>query len=164
MRSRALLREYRVGRLPMENTQKKGIQRVPAPCGPPIPPKAGRQLSVMAWVQNERGDVLMVRHARSNQLWTLPGGKVRTHEMLLHALRREVLEEVGVALGKVCLRAVYDRTARQTLTLLFQAELKPGKVTIVRPREIAEIAFKSRLPRKASPSAKFFWKLSGAGY
>ena len=31
----------------------------------------------MAWIENEFGDVLLLKQVRGNKLWTLPGGKVR---------------------------------------------------------------------------------------
>ena len=118
----------------------------------------GRELSAMAWIVNEFGDVLMVRQAQGNKLWTLPGGKVRRNEAVSKALGREVREETGLTVAEMRLAAVYDRVARNNFTVLFFVRLKVGPFEPERAEEIIEIAFKTRLPAKASPSAKYFWE------
>ena len=113
----------------------------------------------MAWIENEFGHVLMVRQSQGNKLWTLPGGKVRANEIVSMALEREVREETGLSVASSRLAAVYDRASRQSLAILYSVKLKAGAFRAVRPQEIMEIAFKTRLPSKASPSAKYFWTL-----
>ena len=39
--------------------------------------KASKEVSVMAWIENQFGDVLLLKQVRGNKSWTLPGGKVR---------------------------------------------------------------------------------------
>jgi ADP-ribose pyrophosphatase YjhB (NUDIX family) len=112
----------------------------------------------MAWVENEFGDVLMVRQAQGNKLWTLPGGKLRPNELVAKALEREVREETGLSVREARLAAIYDRVARNSLAVLFFVKLKGGTFQPKRPEEILEIAFKARLPAKASPTAKYFWE------
>jgi ADP-ribose pyrophosphatase YjhB (NUDIX family) len=119
---------------------------------------SGRELSAMAWIVNEFGHVLMVRQAQGNKLWTLPGGKVRRNELITKALEREVREETGLGIAEMRLAAVYDRVPRNNLTVLYFVKLKIGPFEPARVEEILEIAFKTRLPAKASPSAKFFWE------
>ena len=47
---------------------------------------------------------------RNNRhMWTIPGGGVETFEKLEDAIRRETLEEVGLALDTVKFLAVSDR-------------------------------------------------------
>jgi hypothetical protein len=58
----------------------------------------------------------------------------------------------------ILLAAIYDRIPRNNLTVLFFAKLKLGPFEAERPEEILEVAFKARLPSKASPSAKYFWE------
>jgi ADP-ribose pyrophosphatase YjhB (NUDIX family) len=118
----------------------------------------GRELSAMAWIVNEYGHVLMVRQAQGNKLWTLPGGKVRRSEPVAKALEREVREETGLGIAEMRLAAVYDRVPRNNLTVLFFVKLKIGPFEPARVEEIIEIAFKTRLPAKSSPSAKYFWE------
>jgi ADP-ribose pyrophosphatase YjhB (NUDIX family) len=119
---------------------------------------AGREVSAMAWIENEFGDVLMVRQAQGNKLWTLPGGKVRRRELVAKALEREVREETGVGVSDMRMAAIYDRAPRNNLTVLYFVKLKAGAFRPKRVEEILEIAFKARLPSRASPSAKFFWQ------
>lgn len=58
----------------------------------------GPQVVVGAIVIHD-GSLLMIRRANdpSKGLWTVPGGRVEPGEYLAQAVRREVLEETGVA-------------------------------------------------------------------
>ncbi|HWC14520.1 MAG TPA: NUDIX hydrolase [Actinomycetota bacterium] len=60
---------------------------------------AGPQIAVGAIIQRE-GELLMVKRAREPALglWSIPGGRVGTGELLADALRREVLEETGLTI------------------------------------------------------------------
>ena len=42
----------------------------------------------MAWIENQFGDVLLLKQVRGNKSWTLPGGKVRPRETIEDALRQ----------------------------------------------------------------------------
>lgn len=54
---------------------------------------------VRAVVINENGDVLLVRpHGYRDDEWTLAGGGVEDGESPVEAMRREIAEELGVAL------------------------------------------------------------------
>jgi len=61
-----------------------------------------------------RGEVLLVQrgHAPSAGLWSVPGGAVKLGETVAAALRREVLEEVGLKVSVGPLVAVLDRVFR----------------------------------------------------
>jgi ADP-ribose pyrophosphatase YjhB (NUDIX family) len=113
----------------------------------------------MAWVENEFGHVLMVRQSQGNKLWTLPGGKVRATEDVAKALEREVREETGLSIATAQLAAIFDRASRRSLAVLFTVKLKAGTFRPKDPKEIMEIAFKTRLPSHASPSARYFWTI-----
>jgi 8-oxo-dGTP pyrophosphatase MutT (NUDIX family) len=50
----------------------------------------------MAWIEDSDQNILLVRQAAGLKLWTLPGGKVKSGESLVKALKREVHEETGL--------------------------------------------------------------------
>lgn len=57
---------------------------------------------VKAMVYDADGRLLLVRHAYGrSDLWMLPGGGIGRRETPAAAIRREVMEEVGCALGAV---------------------------------------------------------------
>jgi ADP-ribose pyrophosphatase YjhB (NUDIX family) len=127
--------------------------------------RASKEVSVMAWIENQFGDVLILKQKRGNKLWTLPGGKVRQRESLKEALRREVEEEIGVRIQFVTLADLFDRPQKAVITFLYTARIK-GHDEIINPKpaEIDSVKFSSSLPSDATPSLRFFWKrvLQGA--
>jgi hypothetical protein len=64
-----------------------------------------KEVSVMAWIEDDQGSVLLVRQAVGRRLWTLPGGKVKRNESLKLALKREVREETGLAVASLSYRS-----------------------------------------------------------
>src|ERR1700745_214932 len=119
-----------------------------------------KEVSVMAWIENDQGSLLLVRQAAGLKLWTLPGGKVRRNEPLERALRREVREETGLSVRAAYYLQMYDRPKRGAITILFRVSVQRQIVRMHFPaEEIADLGFFDRLPTNATPSAKFFWKL-----
>lgn len=59
-------------------------------------------------ITNLGGDVLMLRHSYGPKVWALPGGGLNRGEDPADAIRREVAEELGVALVRVDLVAVIE--------------------------------------------------------
>jgi 8-oxo-dGTP diphosphatase len=122
----------------------------------PFNPK--KEVSVMAWIENDQGAVLFVRQALGRKLWTLPGGKVKRSESLKSALKREVREETGLAVTIVRYQQMYDRPKRGTITILFRVSVRRDSARPHFPaQEIADLGFFDRLPTPATPSARFFW-------
>jgi ADP-ribose pyrophosphatase YjhB (NUDIX family) len=82
-----------------------------------------------AVVLDERGRVLLLRHAfRAGYAWGIPGGFIEKGEQPEQALRRELLEEVGLELESA--EIAFARTLR-----------KPTQVEIIfrcRPRGLAQ--------------------------
>jgi 8-oxo-dGTP diphosphatase len=116
-----------------------------------------KEVSVMAWIEDAEQRVLLVRQAVGLRLWTLPGGKVKRGESLVKALKREVYEESGLRVQIGSLLGVLDRHDKDAITLLFAAFSKKGSVNIQQIKEIRKASFQAALPKKASPSAKYFW-------
>jgi 8-oxo-dGTP pyrophosphatase MutT (NUDIX family) len=123
--------------------------------------KPTKEVSVMAWVEDGFGQVLMVKQARGKKTWTLPGGKVRPAESLQSALKREFKEETGYVLQRWALIDVYDRTDKKGICFLYRAVMKPVPKRRPRAGEIAAFGFKKVLPPNVSPSARYFWKRAG---
>jgi predicted NUDIX family NTP pyrophosphohydrolase len=99
---------------------------------------SAKEVSVLAWIQDAYGNVLLIQQTAGKQLWSLPGGKVHSAEALKQALRRELKEEIG-------------------LTVVFQTKLRKGRLKLGE-KEIKSAAFVSKLPLKATPSVRYFWK------
>jgi ADP-ribose pyrophosphatase YjhB (NUDIX family) len=117
-----------------------------------------KEVSVMAWIEDTTSGVLLVRQATGLKLWTLPGGKVKKGESLGRALKREVREETGLRIEIGSLLGVLDRHDKDAITLLFAAVFNPGpRKAKQKQNEIKKVSFKTSLPNKASPSAKYFW-------
>ena len=121
--------------------------------------KAVKEVSVMVWIENQFGDVLLLKQLGGKKLWTLPGGKVRPRESLLQAAKREVLEETGLKIDSVTFAHYFDRPLKGVIAFLFCARIKGRNDTIFpKANEIDTARFSSALPRNSTPSLKYFWK------
>lgn len=119
--------------------------------------KGAKRISVMAWIEDAFGGVVLVRQVRGGRRWTLPGGKVKTGEALISALRREVREEIGVQIATAAPLDILDRPRTGSITILYRVLLKPGTLK-PRPREIEKIAIRRRLPQASTATAAYFWR------
>jgi len=116
----------------------------------------------MAWIENAYGELLLVRQAKGNRRWALPGGKVKRFESLKAALKREVREETGLKVLAAEPIDFYDRYGSGNVTVLFKARVSrpTGGLKIKETVEILEGDFKEMLPANSTPSAKYFWRRS----
>jgi ADP-ribose pyrophosphatase YjhB (NUDIX family) len=121
---------------------------------------ANKEVSVMAWIENGYGELLMVRQAKGDRRWALPGGKVKRFESLTTALKREIKEETGLKVLSMEPVDYYDRYASGNLTVLYRTKVARPKNGLKIPKtvEILEGEFKDTLPANCTPSARYFWK------
>ncbi|MEJ0000090.1 MAG: NUDIX hydrolase [Verrucomicrobiota bacterium] len=123
---------------------------------PMVRVSTAKEISVLAWIQDAYGNVLLIQQANAKRLWSLPGGKVRRDESIKEALRREIFEEIGLTVVSARVVDLFDRPQRCSLAVLFQTKLRKGKLKL-HPKEIRGAAFLSKLPAKATPSVRYFW-------
>lgn len=117
----------------------------------------------MGWTEDAHGAVLLVKQIRGRKFWTLPGGKVFADESVEAGLKREIREETGARVTFASQMALFDRPDKRNITFLFRAGLNASDKLKPKPREIELVAYHAKLPRDASPSLKYFWKLLRPG-
>jgi len=59
----------------------------------------------MAWIENDEGDVLLVRPTAGQNIGTVSGDKVKAKRIAERALKREIREETGL---RVCRRSLSE--------------------------------------------------------
>jgi ADP-ribose pyrophosphatase YjhB (NUDIX family) len=76
----------------------------------------------------EQGRVLLALR-RDIGWWNLPGGGMEAGETVEEALRREVLEETGLAVEVERLVGVYSKPQKQEVVLTFRCQITGGQLT-----------------------------------
>ena len=64
--------------------------------------------TVGALIYNDQGEVLMIRTHKWSNRWGIPGGKIKTNEPAIDALKRELREETGLELRDIRFAMVQD--------------------------------------------------------
>jgi len=97
-------------------------------------------LSVAGVVQNEAGQVLLLRHRyHTGSGWGLPGGIVHAHERLEDGLAREILEETGYTIVDIRLLQVISGY-RLRVEVYYRSRLAGGTLCL-QDDEILEAGF-----------------------
>lgn len=102
------------------------------------PPK--QTISVSAFLQNEEGEVLLLRTHWRKDTWEMPGGNVEVGEPLDEAVCREFLEETGIVIRPIGITGIYSNTTKATVGVVFRAEYVSGEINI-QPEEILEARY-----------------------
>ena len=123
-----------------------------------LQPLGGKTVGVRAVIINDQGEILLVRHTY-REGWHTPGGGVRAGESPLAALRREVLEEVGLELtGPPLLFCVYLNRWRglTDFPILFVVRSFTGTARPLDAQEIAEIGWfaSDKLPEETTAKTR----------
>lgn len=119
----------------------------------------GLTLGVRGAALDREGRVCLVRHTYVPG-WHLPGGGVEPGETARNALRREMLEEAGIALGagEPRLHGVFFNTtvSRRDHVLVYAVEDFSVEAPKAADREIAEAAFfpLGSLPEGTTPATR----------
>jgi 8-oxo-dGTP pyrophosphatase MutT (NUDIX family) len=94
--------------------------------------------------------VLLVRHTYGQQVWELPGGSIKWREQPLHAARREMHEELGVAIDDwASLGELTGRMQHRRDTLhCFRAEVRDPALTL----DLGELATARWFARNELPA------------
>ena len=107
-------------------------------------------VGAMCFIERDDGAVLLVRQVYRNH-WGAPGGLLERGEDAADAVRREVFEEVGLAIDLVGEPCVVVDPGPQRVDVVYRARLAPGGEVRAEPRspEIVETRWFPRheLPR-----------------
>lgn len=123
----------------------------------PNAPKANSVVpSVVAVVQNEHGNVLMI-HKTDNDKWALPGGGHEIGESIADTVVREVKEETGYDVEVETITGTYtnpghvmaydDGEVRQQFSIAFRARLVGGEAHTSSESDRVEWVSRSDLER-----------------
>lgn len=104
---------------------------------PDAPPANSVVPSVVAFVENDEGAILMIQRS-DNGRWALPGGGHDLGEFISETVVRETLEETGLKVEVVDMSGIYtdpghvlvydDGEARQQFSICFRARQVGGQM------------------------------------
>lgn len=97
-------------------------------------------------VIEQEGKILLVRDINDADIWEIPGGRLDENETPEDGLKRELREELGVAVDVHELiyteQSLHTQKGEWTLFLIFRATLLDANAMLTpAPEEIAEVAW-----------------------
>lgn len=111
-------------------------------------------------------EVLIVQHTYGHRHWTFPGGGIKRRETPEEAVKREVMEEVGIELTNLIPIGDFFTTDeyKRDRVYCFQAEVKDKNFRI-RKEEIKEAKWFpiEAMPVNMSQYGKKVWPMGGEG-
>jgi 8-oxo-dGTP diphosphatase len=97
--------------------------------------------AVGAVITDEAGRVLLCQQRHGHRLWGLPGGRARHDEGPIHAVIRDIFEEIGTETELIDLVGLYQLTGDgcgndmpDALIHVFRGRLSGGEVAVNSPR------------------------------
>lgn len=97
--------------------------------------------SVGGIIQNEKGQVLLLRHVfRPGSGWGIPGGFMSGGEQPAETLKRELEEEIGLQLENLRLVFVHTLEKMNHIEIIFFADAH-GEEPQIRSMEISQIGW-----------------------
>ena len=86
-------------------------------------------VAVSGFIQNETGQVLLVRNEHRSNTYEMPGGRVEPGESMKDAVAREVLEETGIHAEIGEMVGVYQNVTTGVLCLVYRGKWISGSPT-----------------------------------
>ncbi|PUB11425.1 NUDIX hydrolase [Paenisporosarcina sp. OV554] len=86
-------------------------------------------VAVSGFIQNEAGQVLLVRNEHRSNTYEMPGGRVEPGESMKDAVAREVLEETGIHAEIGDMVGVYQNVTTGVLCLVYRGKWISGSAT-----------------------------------
>lgn len=97
-------------------------------------------VATSAYIENEKGQVLLVKTHFRPDTFELPGGQVEEGEALDQSVEREVFEETGIRIRPLGITGVYYNASLHILSVVFKAQYISGTLK-PQPEEIKEAVF-----------------------
>jgi hypothetical protein len=87
-------------------------------------------VAVSGFIQNEAGEVLLVRNEHRSDTYEMPGGRVEPGESLQQAVAREVFEETGIRAEIGNILGVYQNVTSGVFCIVYGGKVIEGKPTL----------------------------------
>lgn len=107
-------------------------------------------VGAMCFIERPDGQLLLVRHLYRNR-WGVPGGLLKRNEDAADGARREVFEEVGLAIELVGDPTVVVDPEPRRVDIIYRARVAPGADPDVAAPQSPEILEARWFPRHALP-------------